>query len=161
MVPSTFTPPDVVETQEFLVRPILAADAEADFDAFITSIEHLHGIFGPDSEWPRPDMTLEENVLDLAWHQREHESASCFCYTVFDPSNTRCLGAIYFGPARKAPYEVEAFYWIRASEVALEATLGDFVRHWLADAWPFESVIYPGRNMSWDEWKTLPDHQHW
>lgn len=62
---------------------------------------------------------------------------------MFDPSNEHCLGCIYLSPARKAGYEIEVFYWVRASEVAngLDHGLGAFVKQWVLEAWPFESCI--------------------
>ncbi len=160
MIPPGFTPPHRVVTDHFVVRPLLSADAEPDFEAWSTSLEHLRGLFGPSSDWPTSEMTLEENVIDLAWHQREHEVGSSFAFTVLDIDEERCLGCIYFNPAQKVGYEVECFYWVRATDVALDGELGAFIDEWL-ETWPFESVVLPGRNTSWDEYSALPDQPHW
>jgi hypothetical protein len=28
------------------------------------------------------------------------------------------------------------------------------LRGWLRDAWPFKRVAFPGRDISWDEWRS-------
>ncbi len=149
--------------RSFLTCPLSSADAEPDFEAWSTSIEHLQGIFGPESNWPTTEMTLEENSIDLAWHQREHESASSFAFTVFDINDARCLGCVYLSPARKVGYEVEVFYWVRASEVSsgLDQTLGTYVHQWLQDVWKFDSVVFPGRDVAWDDYMQLSYQSHW
>jgi len=163
MVPPTFEPPERVVTDRFVIRPLLYSDAEPDYDAWSTSIEHLQGAFGPESDWPTADMTLEKNVIDLGWYQREHESGASFTFTVFDTDDRRCLGCIYLSPARKQGYDAEAYYWVRASEVAsgLDDALGDFVRNWVPAAWPFRSVLFPGRDIDWQTYLGLPENEHW
>lgn len=94
LTPAGFVPPERIVTDQFVLRPLKYADAERDYDAWSTSIDHLRGVFGPHSAWPRPDMTLEENAIDLAWHQREHEMKSSFAYTVLsNPTETTCIGS--------------------------------------------------------------------
>ena len=31
------------------------------------------------------------------------------------------------------------------------------VRRWLDAEWPFETVRWPGRDLSWEDWNRLPD----
>ncbi|MGI8648651.1 MAG: hypothetical protein ACR2JX_10565 [Mycobacteriales bacterium] len=163
MVSPGFAIPDRVSTERFLVRPLLFTDAALDYGAWSTSIEHLQSIFGPHSSWPNKEMTLEENGIDLAWHQREHEWASSFAYTVSNLDETVCLGCIYLSPARKVGYDAEVFYWVRASEATngFDASLGRFVHTWLSTAWPFSSVVYPGRDLEWEEYLSMDDRPHW
>ena len=28
---------------------------------------------------------------------------------------------------------------------------------WIAEAWPFESPAYPGREIAWQDWAALPE----
>ncbi len=42
-------------------------------------------------------------------------------------------------------------------EATLEVLLLADIRSWLADAWPFSNVAFPGRDISWQEWNALPD----
>jgi hypothetical protein len=163
MVPFGQPVPTRAETALFVVRPLLVTDAEADHEAWSSGVEELQGTFGPGSVWPADDMTLEDNVLDLAWHQREHESRGSFAFTVVDPDDVRCLGCIYLSPARKVGYQVEVHHWARprGGPPELEQALGDFVREWVQDAWPLDGVLHPGLDVDWDTYLALPDQPHW
>lgn len=33
----------------------------------MSSIEHLEGVFGEGSDWPSPELTLEQDLIDLGW----------------------------------------------------------------------------------------------
>ena len=162
MVSATFDVPVEVITDRFVLRPLQYADAEPDYEAWRSSVEHLRGIFGPHSTWPTLEMSLQDNAIDLAWHQREHESRSSFAYTVFDTTNTTCLGCVYISPSRKKDFEVEVFYWARTSELqsGLDDNLGSFVHKWLEESWPFKCVVYPGRELPWSEYEGLEDREH-
>jgi len=35
------------------------------------------------------------------------------------------------------------------------------VKGWLQTSWPFASVVFPGREMSWDDWRAKPDWLRW
>ena len=50
---------------------------------------------------------------------------------------------------------------MRADELqtGLEAALEKTVRRWIAEAWPFQRVLYPGRDISWDAWAALPQRE--
>ena len=61
--------PERLMTDEVLVRPLRATDAEADFEALMSSQEMLRE--WDQSDWPSDDFTLEENRADLAEHERE------------------------------------------------------------------------------------------
>jgi hypothetical protein len=164
MVPANFQVPQGASVAgRFVIRPLLFSDAKPDYEAWHSSLDHLKGIFGPDSNWPSAGMTVEDNAIDLAWHQREHETASSFAYTVMDPSQQVILGCAYINPSRKSPFEAEVFYWVRAdqADTDLEDELGSFVRSWVTNDWPFTKVIYPGRDVSWDEFGAMPDKEHW
>jgi RimJ/RimL family protein N-acetyltransferase len=163
LVPVHFQVPSRIVKDRFVMRPLLYSDAKPDYEAWHSSLDHLHGIFGPTSKWPDAGMTLEDNAIDLAWHQREHESASSFAYTVFDSGEKTCLGCVYISPSRKENFEAEIYYWVRASEAetGLESELGSFVRHWITAVWPFNAVVYPGRDISWKDFGALADREHW
>jgi hypothetical protein len=37
----------------------------------------------------------------------------------------------------------------------LDAILFNSVKEWIEKDWPFKKVAYPGREISWENWKTL------
>src|SRR5262245_60252084 len=71
LVPPDFTVPDSLVTKEFKLKPLTVEHTALDYDAIMKSLDHLKGVFGPKSDWPRPTMTLEEDRGDLEWHENE------------------------------------------------------------------------------------------
>ena len=95
----------------------------------MTSIDHLQGVFGDASDWPAPDLSLEQDIIDLAWHQKEFQRRSSFTYPVTNPDETR-LGCVYILPSRVTEAGAEVFPWVRRDEVAngRDAELYSFVK---------------------------------
>ena len=148
-VPADFDVPPGLETADFRVRQLLISDVVKDYDAVMSSAEHLQGVFGPGRGWPY-GLTFEEDLIDLGWHHKEFQRRTSFAYTVMSLDETQCLGCLYINPTALPGYDAEAFCWIRASHAAdLDATLYEALRAWLDGAWPFKAVAYPGRALSW------------
>ncbi|WP_375268556.1 hypothetical protein [Phenylobacterium sp.] len=153
----TFVPPDFdiprrLETPDFILRPLTIHDLLKDYAAVMTSVERLQGVFGPGSDWPRPDMTLEEDLADLGWHQVEFERRTSFAFTVMAPDEGQCLGCAYLYPSERAGFDAKAYCWVRASAADLDAALFAAFRDWLLSAWPFARVAFPGREIAWADW---------
>lgn len=157
IVPASFHVPLRLEGDGFVLRPLTVNDVVKDFDAVVSSTDRLVGHMDPADSWPR-GLTLEENLVDLGWHQREFTLRHSFAYTVFSPDGGTCLGCAYIYPCFKQGYDVEVYYWVRTSEAGsgLEARLGRTLRSWLANDWPFRCVAYPGRDIAWSAWQQLP-----
>lgn len=153
-VPTDFIVPQVLKTEGFHLRMLTVNDVVKDFDAVMSSVEHCKTVWG--DKWPE-GLTLEQNLIDLGWHQKEFQTRRSFTYTVVTPDETMVLGCVYLLPTRKAGSDAEVYLWIRQSHLAsgLETLLYDAVRHWVTSAWPFESVAYPGRSISLAEWRAI------
>jgi hypothetical protein len=147
LVPKAFAVPTRLETAEFSLRMLTVHDVVKDYDAVMTSVDHLHGLFGTESHWPH-NLTLEQDLIDLGWHQKEFQRRSSFAYTVMTLDESKCLGCIYIYPANDERHDAEVFLWARQSELAngLEQRIFEKVKAWLASVWPFKSVSFPGRN---------------
>ncbi len=146
-VPDDFAVPEGLEHDRFRLRMLTVHDVVKDYDAVVSSTDHLQGVFGERSSWPSVDLTLEQDLIDLGWHQKEFQKRTSFAYTVMSLDESRCLGCVYFYPSQDADWNVDAYLWVRADEVAggLDAELFDAVRGWVAHSWPFRKVRYPGR----------------
>ncbi len=157
-VPSHFVVPPTLETEEFCLRMLTVHDVVKDYDAVMSSVEHCQTIWG--GKWPQ-GLTLEQNLIDLGWHQKEFQTRRSFTYTVVQPSEAMVLGCVYILPTRKPGYDAEVYLWARQSELAggLEDRLYVAVQGWLALEWPFPSVAYPGRSVPWETWQSLPDER--
>ena len=73
----------------------------------------------------------------------------------------RLTGCVYIDPPAKTGYDAEVYLWLRRDGVdaSLEDSLLSDVKSWLADAWPFTRVAFPGREISWQEWNALPSRR--
>lgn len=158
-VPKDFKVPETLETAEFRLRMLTVHDVVKDFDAVTTSVEHLKNIW-PGGTWPE-GLTLEQNLIDLGWHQKEFQTRRSFAYTVVSLSETTVKGCVYIEPTRKSGYDAEIYLWARQSELSngLESRLYDAVRKWVAREWPFENAAFPGRSIDWESWSRIPDEK--
>jgi hypothetical protein len=157
-VPVDFKVPARLETREFRLRMLSVADVVKDYDAVMTSAAHLKALFG--GPWPE-DLTLEGNLVDLGWHQKEFQRRTSFAFTVVAPDESRVLGCVYINPTRKRGYDASISMWARQSELAsgLEDRLVAAVKDWIAKEWPFKSVAYPGRGIDRDAFRSLPEEK--
>lgn len=153
-VPENFTVPPVLETPLFRLRMLSVQDVEKDYDAVITSKEHLRTVFHPSDTWPAEDISLSDNLNDLNRHQLEFLNRQAFAYTVFSPDETACLGCVYINPSKNTRFDAAVFMWVRKSELekGLDEKLFTSVKTWLKESWPFQNPAYPGREIHWDDW---------
>ena len=143
LVPDDFDVPVGMETDRYRLRMLSINDVVKDYHAVMSSIDHLKGVLDPDSPWPA-GLTLEQDLIDLGWHQKEFQKRSSFAYTMMGLDEERCLGCVYIYPSETA--DAEVFMWVRNEEFeALDGDLLNRVRLWIAEEWPFETVRYPGR----------------
>jgi hypothetical protein len=158
-VPAEFTVPERLETPEFRLRMLTVHDVVKDYDAVMSSVDHLAEVW-PGSGWPE-GLTLEQNLIDLGWHQKEFQRRRSFAYTVVHPSESQVLGCVYINPTRKLGHDAVVYFWVRQSDLAsgLDAKLGAAVRGWIEKEWPFRKPAYPGRHIGWEEWNALPDEK--
>ena len=153
LVPAGFAIPVSLETPRFRLRMLTIHDVDKDYEAVMSSTEHLQTIWN--TEWPK-GLTLEQNLVDLGWHQKEFQRRSSFAYTVLQTDESRILGCVYIYPSKKKSYDAEVYLWARTdSGIDLESELETSVRTWIAGDWPFARVAFPGRDMSLEAWNDL------
>ena len=156
-IPTDFKIPKVLETDRFRLRMLTVNDVKLDYNAVMTSIEYLQKTqpFGPNHKWPTKDLSYEQDLIDLGWHQKEFQRRTSFAYTIMNLDETECLGCMYIYPSDNPNYDAIVIMWVRQSEVAngLDEILFSSVKKWIQDKWPFKKVAYPGRDVSWDEFE--------
>jgi hypothetical protein len=155
-VPKEYQVPATLETMEFRLRMLTVNDVVKDYDAVVTSSEHCKTIWG--GKWPE-GLTLEQNLIDLGWHQKEFQTRRSFAYTVVRLDEARVIGCVYILPTSKRGYDAEVYLWARQSELAggLEERLYAAVKSWVQTKWPFTAVAFPGREISLEAWRAIPD----
>jgi hypothetical protein len=155
-IPADFKVPNSLQNEHFRIRMLSVNDVVKDYDAVMTSIEHLNKMY-PTSSWPKKDLTFEQDLIDLGWHQKEFQMRSSFAYTIVSIDENQVLGCLYINPTTKGDYDASITMWVRASEVdnGLDSILFDSVKKWILEDWPFQKVAYPGREISWEQWKQM------
>lgn len=140
--------PAGLSAAEFVLRPIVAADAEPDHAAVMESREHLR--LWEQSAWPEDDFRVEADRQDLAGLEERHADGRAFTYTVLTPDGSACLGCVYVFPpgatflARStvtalgvqdwADVDVVAYFWTRPAQMqnGMDARLLAALRAWFA-----------------------------
>ncbi len=115
-------------------------DVVKDYAAILEAVER-DGTPDP----PDEPLTLEQNLVDLGWHQKEFQTRRSFAFTVVSPDESSCLGCVYIYPDGTADARVHLWVRRQAWEEGLDPILERAVRAWIGEAWPFETVVYPGR----------------
>jgi len=153
-VPPDFKVPAGIEADRFRLRMLTIQDVDKDFEAVVSSVASLQRVWN--SDWPA-GLTLEQNLIDLGWHQKEFQRRTSFAYTVVSPDESQVLGCVYIYPTRKPGFDAEAYFWVRDSESSsgLESRLEREISDWLKGQWPFRAVAFPGRTISWEHWQKL------
>ena len=155
-VPADFEVPERLDCGHFVLRQLRLSDAEADYEAVMSSQQHLNQLWG--KGWPE-GLSLDQNRVDLGWREKEFQRRRSFAYTVVTPAGERVLGCVYIYPSRKRDYQAEVYLWARQSELAsgLEEELFRATREWLEQSWPWRSVAFPGRTISDAAFLAMPN----
>ena len=147
LVPEAFKVPEKLEHPEFVIRKLCASDVYLDYIAVMTSIDIIRKTRGGD--WPTTDLSFEDDMIDLAWHQREFEYRTSFAYTVMSPDGSKCLGCLYlFQPGWRNDTsknaDVDVSFWVTQEEYdkGLYPKLYKALDQWLKTTWPFKNIVY-------------------
>jgi len=151
-IPLDFKPPSSFSCEPFHFTVLTETLATLDFDAVMSSQKRLQGIFGENSDWPKPDMTLADNIKSLAAHKQEFDTRTAFAYSVLNNAKDKCLGCIYIDPSQSSSYDCEVYLWVRNDHLLLDETLYLTTLNWLNTEWPFTKVAFPGRTITWPQW---------
>jgi hypothetical protein len=144
-VPSGFIVPVALTTEQFRLEPLGPQHNNSDYEAWSSSVEHIHRTPGWEtSSWP-DERSLTDNLRDLQGHADDFENRKGFTYTVLDPVTDDLIGCVYIYPDKSEQDDARVLSWVRASRPELDVQLWRAVTDWLADEWPFERVTYAER----------------
>lgn len=152
-VPVNFQPPLEHICEDFVLKPLQYKYAEIDYMAVMSSIDAIHKVRS--GSWPTPELTLEENKIDLGWHQREFEFNQSFAYIAWDKNTNQHLGCVYFYrtelPWVDAPEDsdVDINLWVttEAYDRGLYTKLFACVKKWVKEEWPFENPYFSNKEI--------------
>ena len=130
---------------------------KVDFDAYMSSIEHLQQTFTRSTGWPTADISDEDAMRDMENEQARFAARKSFAYGVLTPDGSRERGSVYVSPSPVEGYDAVVRLWVTKAEydAGFDAALYDRVTHWIAAKWPFAKVAYPGRAIDWATWDAL------
>lgn len=156
-VPADFDVPVLVEADDFKLVPLGPDLVKIDFDAYMSSIEHLQQTFSRSTSWPREDITDEDAMLDMQGEQARFQARKSFAYGVLTPDGSRERGSVYVRPSSVEGYDAVVMLWVTKADydAGFDAQLYDWVKSWVAAEWPFQNVAYPGRAISWKDWDAM------
>lgn len=156
-IPATFEAPTLVETADFKVVPLGPDLVDVDYEAYMSSIEHLQETFTRSTNWPRADLTAEDAMKDMETEQARFEKRESFAYGVLTPDGSRERGCVYVYPSTVEGYDAVIRVWVTKAEfdAGFDEKLYAWAQEWIAKDWPFEKPAYPGRAIAWEEWDAL------
>ncbi len=155
LVPTDFKVIESITFEKFKLRKLTVKDAVKDYNAIMSSIEHLKGnTFGPKSNWLKKELTLKQDSIDLKWHQDEFDSRSSFAYAVTDLTDSKIIGCVYIFKPKYQEYDATLYMWVTKEEFdkGLDEILYREIKNWIKKKWPFKNPAYPGREIVWKEW---------
>ena len=156
-VPEAFAPPTLVETARFKLVPLGPGVVKVDFDAYMSSIEHLQRTFTRSTGWPREGITDADAMRDMKTEQARFRNRESFAYAVLTPDGSRERGCVYIYPSTVEGYDADVRLWVTKADydAGFDAELYAWVTQWTQKDWPFAKVAYPGRAVAWDAWDAL------
>jgi hypothetical protein len=156
-IAADFAVPRLIEGPGFKLVPLGPDLVEIDYAAYMSSITHLQRTFTRSTSWPREGITAEEAMRDMETEQGRFARRESFAYAVLTPDGSRERGCVYVYPSKVGGHDAEVRLWVTQAEydAGFDAALYAWTRQWLAQAWPFRKVAYPGRAIAWDEWDAM------
>lgn len=156
-VPADFNAPTLVETEHFRIVPLGPDLVKIDFDAYMSSIEHLQKTFTRSADWPHKGISDTDAMRDMEAEQARFRKRESFAYSVLTKDGRRERGCVYVYPSPVAGYDAVVRLWVTKAEydAGSDAELFEWVTMWMQRDWPFAKVAYPGRSITWEKWDSV------
>jgi len=138
-VPADFAVPMAHKTAGYQLVPLGPALAKHDYDAYMSSIDHLRTTFGS-GKWPHAGITMDEAIKDVEGEQARFQARKSFTYAVLSLDGKKELGCLYIRPSRKPEFDAKVVMWVTKAELdqGLQPKLLADTKAWLTKAWPFK-----------------------
>ena len=147
-VPDTFLAPGVPLIGDYVWNILEPTILTQDYDALM----NRYGGTGPSS------ITKIQDHGELKRHEWEFRNNTAFSWGILTADKKTELACVYINPSAKKGYDAVVRLWVtkQGAEVGLEPVLEAKVREWVKEKWPFQKVIYPGRDMPMADFNALP-----
>jgi len=162
LIPASFNPPTRIETPGFTLVPLSPAVVKVDYDAYMSSVEHLQKTFTRSTDWPHAGISDADAMLDMQTEEGRFKARKSFAYSVLTPDGSRERGSVYVSPSPVAGYDAVVRMWVTKAEYdsGFDADLYKWVTAWVQKDWPFRKVAYPGRSIDWATWDAMVAAKH-
>jgi hypothetical protein len=159
LVPENFNVPQQYVGKTYKLVPLGPAVAKLDYEAYMSSVEHIRSTQG--GNWPRLGLTMEDQAKDMAGEKAQWDERRSFPYAVLTTDGSREIGCFYIRPSDREGYDAVATLWVTKADYdkGMEDRLSADMKAWVAQAWPFTKVAWPGHGIPREEWKALPKKQ--
>ena len=156
-VASEFAVPTAVEGPGFKLAPLGPALVKIDFDAYMSSVEHLQKTFTRSPDWPHGGISDADAMKDMEGEAARFAAREAFSYSVLTADGKRERGCIYVSPSPVPGYDAQVRIWVTKADydAGFDADLYAWAKQWVKTAWPFKKVAYPGRAIDWTTWDAL------
>ena len=104
-----------VETERFRIRPMTVHDTIRDYEAVAGSPAELGAAFGDPNSVPMP-YTMEQEIIELGWHQKEFQMGFSFTFIVVPLDEHTSFGNVYVFPATRGDFDAEVYTWVRKDQ---------------------------------------------
>lgn len=154
LVPDTLDVPAFKAFDTFALVALDMDRAEEDFALVDANRDHLAGVFGPRNKWPE-GVDLRRNKADVAWHEVEFGCRTSFAYWITEAprADAPLIGCLYITPSPRAGDDCAVYFWLAKSHDARAVEVKAVLEAWLRDAWHFNAVAFPGRDIPWADWQ--------
>jgi hypothetical protein len=156
-IPGDFDAPTLVDAGGFKLVPLGPDLVDVDFEAYMSSIEHLQRTFSRSTSWPREDISAADAMRDMETEQARFQNRQSFAYAVLTPDGSRERGSVYVSPSPSEAYDAVVRMWVTKADydAGFDAELYEWVTNWVQTDWPFQNVAYPGRSVDWETWDAM------
>lgn len=160
-VPAGFDVPRLHKSSGYQLVPLGPELARHDYDAYMSSIEHLQQTFSMSTRWPHANLTMADAMKDVEGEKARFDARRSFTYAVLTPDGGKELGCVYVSPSRKRGYDAVVRVWVTKAQfdAGFEEVLIPEVKQWLAERWPFRRVAWVGREVTREAFAALPDRE--
>ncbi len=125
--------PRSLELGIYNLTPLSPAEVDEDYAAVMATAPLLGDFFG---DWPE-GLTRAENLIDLAWHEREFTTKRSFSWIIRNTSGSY-IGCFYLSPAPGMLGQCQADLWLCdiADRTATAHGIKSALADWLAEHLP-------------------------
>ncbi len=157
LVAPAFAVPTSAVGPGFRLQPLGPDLVKIDFDAYMSSVEHLQQTFTRSKDWPHAGISDADALLDMQTEAGRFQRRESFAYSVLTPDGKRERGCIYVAPSPVPGYDAVVRIWVTKAEydAGFDKQLEAWAHAWVAAKWPFKNVAWPGRDIDWATWDAL------